>query len=491
MSANHTPMIRTLLMMLCLMLGATDGRAADPLTAVREQAGIQINIQTPLGINPFDVDKAQTTEELYGNYHFLLEVSGITPDIAPEDFLGREVAMEIKRGERVLRYFNGMVSRFSAGDEDADGRRHYTLELVSQLWFLGLGRNSRIFQEMTVPDVLGRAMREAGVSNFRFDLQGAYPVRECLTQYNESDFDFVSRLMEQEGIHFYHIHSRTGHTIVFADSNAGPGPATDIPYIGPPARGPAPVSEGITHWEMTHTVLPGIYTINDHNFKMPDADLLASAQMDRGHAQDKYEYYQYPGLHVEAADGERLARVGLEAFQARYQTVNAALNRAAPAPGALFNLTGHPRSHFNGKYYVTGARHVIEPNPHKGHDKELIFRSELTAIPAAHTFRPLRRTPVPVIHGPLPAIVTGPTGEEIYTDEHGRIKVKFYWDRSDATDDTSSCWIRVAQPHTSGSTAIPEVGDEVLVAFEGGDINRPIVIGRLFNGTDTPPRGEE
>ncbi len=402
-----------------------------------------------------------------------VQVAGSPPD--PAAFIDRPAQVQyVRAGRRTT--FAGIIGEFSLSAFDGS-RGTCAVTLASPLSRLERRSGNRIFQGDSVPQVVQRILDEHDLQQATEFRLGIYELREYCVQYQESDLNFIQRLMEEEGIFFF-PKGDGSDKIVFADSAAGYGAAPPGPFIyrGTAGVGAGPDEEFIRTVERRTRSLTGKTLVQEYDFEVPRLkETSASAPDGQG---EQHEFHSSL-LSLQNAAAVRLAE--LQGMQKLSQgTSNAGDLRA----GRLVDVAG-TASPFNGKYLVTGVRHV-----YVGHDQPggyaHRFGNDFTCIPAAQPFRPARITPRPRVGGPQTAIVTGPAGEEIYTDKYGRVKVKFHWDRSGAKNDTSSGWIRVQQLST-GSMFLPEVGDEVLVVFEQGDIDRPIVIGSLWNGRDLPP----
>lgn len=451
-----------------------------------DQDIVQMKVLTPLGPNAFEVKRMEGEEELSGEYHFLLEVAGVNAGISADRLLGQPVSVAVHREGQDPWYYHGIINRFGLKKMSADEEPIYAFEFVPKLWYLTLASGARIFQNQTVPDIVAEVLREGGIEDFRFELRGAYPVRECMVQYNETDFDFVNRLLEEEGIHYFFEHHSDAHVMVITDHNFSGTDRGRLPYIPRKELHKKLAVPGITKVSQIAQALPGVYTHDDYRFQDPAQDLLTSARTDRGHALDDYEAYHYPGLYSDIADGLRKAEIRLGGYDASHRLTRGRLTGTFARPGDAVGLVGHPAAGLDGLYYVQSARHEFKPAPSSDGTTEHFFTIEVGEGPIAVTYRPLLVTPKPVIPGPQPATVTGPAGSETHTDEYGRVKVKFPWDRSGVADENSSCWVPVLQP-SSGRTAVPDIGDQVLVGFMQGDPDRPIILGQIPNGTDTPP----
>ncbi|HJT16302.1 MAG TPA: type VI secretion system tip protein TssI/VgrG [Thermoanaerobaculia bacterium] len=431
---------------------------------------------------------------------FRYDVDVTTAPAHPLDFtstLGTEVMVTITHGTST-RQLSGMCSRISE-TATADAIT-YRLELVPRVSLLGLGENSRIFQDMSVPDIISRVLRDGGI-DFQLSLAGSYKPRNYAVQYHESDFNFISRLMEDEGIYYFFTHGGSGHQLVIADNPAASAPLpAAVNFVRPT---PKPNAEGVLTWQKTQQVVPSLVTLRDFHFELPNENLEASKQVPAAvtvgtvvhrlalPVSAGLEVYEYPGGYAKHFDGAsdiqnvfaestRFADVRTQAVAATAIGIDGSANVPLLAAGSLFSLTGHPNG--NGQYLVTSVHHSVQGA--KGD-----YTNVFTALPAALPFRPARSTPRPHAD-PQSAVVVGPAGQQLFTDKYGRVKVQFHWDRQGKNDANSSCWVRVAALHAgqeNGFTVVPKIGDEVIVDFLEGDPDQPIVIGSSYNPDHLPP----
>jgi type VI secretion system secreted protein VgrG len=392
------------------------------------------------------------------------------------------------------RYFNGFVTRFSY--LGAHGRYHlYQATLGPWLWFLTRVADCRIFQKLTVPQIIERVFDERGFTDYRKALSGDYRQWEYCVQYRETDFNFVSRLMEQEGIYYYFEHEDGKHTLVLADDYGAHAPFAgyaEVPYY-PPDNMQLRERDHLYEWKMAKQVQPGGYALTDFDFKAPNKELRKVRSMPKNHVMANFEVYDYPGDYTEATDGDNYVKIRLQELLAQHEVLHGQGNARGLATGYVFNLTNCGRDDQNREYLIVAAQYectggAYESTPDLNPDQP--FQARITAIDARQPYRAPRITPKPVVRGPQTAIVVGPSGEEIYTDQYGRVKCHFHWDRYGKADQDSSCWIRVAQVWAGkrwGAMYIPRIGHEVIVEFLEGDPDQPIITGRVYNGTSMPP----
>lgn len=454
----------------------------------------KIAVKSPLGPEAFELNRMSGGDGLSRCFTYELELLSTQHDLHPLDLLGQPMSVSLDVAGEQTRYFHGFATALHVGA--AYGRyAGYRVTLQSWLWFLTRTSNSRIFQNLSVPDVVKQVFRGHGFSDFEDALSEPHRSFEYLVQYRETDFAFVSRLLEQEGIYYFFRHEEDKHILVLADGYGAhqktPG-YEEIPYF-PPNENIRRERDHLDDWRYRQHVLPGEYVLDAYDFTKPRAELKASLRAPLGHERDHFALYDYPGLYSEVADGEKYARVRLQEQHADFDVAQGAGNARGLTSGALFSLTGYPREDQNQEYLVLSTSFELRGKGlESGHgaEEEAVFKSRLTAIPSSVQYRPARKTPRPVVPGPQTARVVGKAGEEIWTDEFGRIKVLFHWDRESTGDENSSCWVRVAQAWAGngfGTVYIPRIGQEVVVSFLEGDPDQPLVTGSVYNGNMAPP----
>jgi type VI secretion system secreted protein VgrG len=432
------------------------------------------------------------TEGISQLFRFTVELAAEDPEIDFKAVVGKPAVLTLY-GDQGERYVNAMISRFAQTGER--GRfTLYTAELVPHLWLLAFHHRSRIFQKQSVPDIITQVLQEVGLSSdrFRFALQGQHEPREYCVQYRESDLNFLCRLMEDEGIFYFFEHSTEAHVAVFAD-----GAAVHTPIAAPPTvlfhvpTGLMPTEEYIFQYRYTEEVRSGAVMLRDFNFTKPSLTVQDESQAEVDTA---LEVYDYPGAYTDPArGGSNLPQVRLEALQVPRQVGTGRSVCRRFIPGYKYTLSDHPRTSFNLEYILTRVVHTAtQPQAFEewSTGEEASYANDFSCIPATVPFRPPRVTPKPVVKGSQTAIVVGPQGEEIYTNEHGQVKAQFHWDREGEYNEKSSCWIRVSQGWAGvawGAMYIPRIGQEVLVDFLEGDPDRPIITGRVYNGEAPPP----
>ncbi len=441
----------------------------------------------------FKVVSFDGAEKMSVPYHFSMELAmegSESDDYQFEEHIGQEACLIIS-GQTDDRYVHGIISEIECMGE----RGSFTIfkfALVPSIWLLSLRVNSRIFQNKKVNEIIKKVLTDAGIPSdrFRFALTNSYLTREYCVQYNESDLDFISRLMEEEGIFYFFEHKKDSHILVMADKNVAYKPisedSNEVPYHVSEAL--VPEEESVFNFRFSGRVTKGKVTLNDYNFKKPALNLKSSKTNDKN---QNLEHYEYPGEYIEKNEGERRAEVRLKE-QTVYQSRGDGRSFCPLfLPGYTFKLKGHPRDTLDEKEYTLVS--VV----HKGKQPQVLeeftpfdeheYYNVFTCIFKDTVFKPPRVTPKPIVPGTQTAIVVGPKGEESYLDDehYGMIKVQFHWDREGKRDEHSSCWIRVAYPYAGekhGMQFTPLIGDEVLVGFLEGDPDRPVVVGSLFKG---------
>jgi type VI secretion system secreted protein VgrG len=451
-----------------------------------------IRVKTPLGEDLL-FEQMSGTEELGRPFTYELSLLSEKLDLDLSALLGQAITVELDLFHPGMkRHWNGHVTDFGMVGLS---RRHMRYSVTIRPWIslLSLNSNCRIFQNKTTPDIVKQIWREQGFTDFRESLTGNYRKWDYRVQYRESDFNFTSRLLEQEGIYYYFEHEDGKHTLVLAD---GPDahksfPNYDTVPFFPPGNELRRKQDHLSAWALSRRVRPGSFTHTDYDFKRPKADLTAKLKAPLPHEHSSFEVFDYPGDYEQNSDGEQYSRVRLEEHQADYEVARASGNVMGLGAGALFKLEDYPRDDQNKQYLVVSASHRLHTNPRATSDGgEMEVEGQYAMIDGTRQFRAPASTPKPRVDGPQTAKVVGKAGEEIWTDEHARVKVQFPWDREGQSDENSSCWVRVVQSWAGskwGAQFLPRIGQEVLIDFLEGDPDRPIVTGRVYNGTNMPP----
>ena len=457
---------------------------------------------TPLGDGVLLLHKMSGHEELGRLPEFQLEFVSKRGDIRPEEILGKNITWLVRKKDDKPRYFNGFVTAFAeagegsvAGfDEQLKHGYYYRASVSSWLWFLTRASNCRIFQNLDVLEIAEKVFEAYPFANLKkIQLRKDYPKREFNVQYRETDFNFVCRLFEQEGIYFAHEYDNARCSLVLMDSLSA---HTNLPGVTVPFSEDGAQSDCITHWWVNREIQPGKYSLGDFNFHTSRDPMTGEGLPETAKEHDlaRFEYYDFPGEFEKLAEGNAYARMRLQELHAQYERYTGSGNVREVAPGQLLTLQDHTRSQYNTRYMVTAVSYSASVGAHASGGSGNDFQCEIAAISSKTIFRPARLTPKPIVQGPQTAIVVGEKGEEIYTDKEGlgRIKVQFHWDRYSKADENSSCWVRVAQPIAGsgwGFLGLPRVGHEVVVEFLEGDPDDPIVTGSVYNDQAKPGYG--
>ena len=466
------------------------------------QENRMFTLESPLGKDELLSTAFRGTEGMSRLFRF--EVVALSHDQAInfEKIVGKNVTLALVLQDGSERYFNGIVSRFSqAGAGHQQDREvhftEYTMTVVPWLWLLTLTEDSKIFQDKTVPEIVEAVFQRRGFQkgkDYAFRLHGSYDKRVYCVQYRETDFHFVSRLLEDEGIHYFFEHEKKAHTLVIADDPVEnkPCPRQETARYQRAAGGAAD-EDFIREFQQRMEVVPTAFTLKDYNFEIPKTNLEVNAPSNRKLTDRDCEVYDYPGCYQTKTKGDRFANIRMQSEEATIDVFTGVGTCRAFTAGQRFELKDYYRADLNDKRYVlTGILHEGSQSLGLAGEGGDVFRykNEFTCIPHEVPFRPPWDTPRPVVRGTQTAVVVGPSGEEIYTDKHGRIKVQFHWDREGKRDENSSCWIRVGQLWAGsgwGGVFIPRIGQEVIVDFLEGDPDQPIITGRVYNADEMPP----
>lgn len=425
------------------------------------------------------------------NYRCELELASENPALDLQNLIGKSGVLTLF-DDREPQFLHGEIV---AARQEASGQRFtfYRIALQPKLAFLGYRSNLRIFQDRSVPEIVKQVLDEAGISgkDVRFELKSNYAVRTYCTQYRETDLQFVQRLLAEEGIFHFFEHSNERHTLVIADTGQSFKPIAGKAEVRYKQRtGMVASEESIYEFSAKQVVRTGKVSLRDYNFEKSRLLLEKDAQ---SASFKTLEDYRYPGQFQDPATGKRLADLRLQSLQVEAATVLGKSDCARLAVGRTFSLNGHTRNDLNSEYIVTRTYlrgrqpQSLEEN---ASGEGTRFHVEFTGIPASTTYRPPLIDSKPQIEGCQTAFVTGPKGEEIYTDTYGRIKIQFHWDREGTYDEKASCWVRVSQGWAGnqwGSMVIPRIGQEVIVSFLNGDPDQPLVTGTVYNGLNPPP----
>ena len=477
--------------------------------------------QGPLGAGEVLLTSFSGREAISRLFQFQIEFVSTKLDLKASDLIGKDVTIEIDRQDvdgnaETPRYFHAYISRFAAGgvadygDNDVQYRT-YRAELVPWLWMLT--QTARCFlyfpekEDKTVYEIIEavfkRAQGELSLQAAEFDLSGISDlqqrkVKHC-AQYRETDFNFVSRIMEQFGAYYYFKHEDGKHTLFVSVKNNYP-KCEEAEVTFPESTSSQSQTDHITGWEHSYEFVSGKWEHTDYNFETPSTKLNKNSPKiapDVVSESSSFEVYDYPGEFANTGDSDKEARIRQEEEEASHNVVNGSGHCKTFMPGHTFELLGHPDQEYVSEhkepYLVTSIQHsAVQAGPDSGEEQGAHYSNSFDCIPSALQYRPARTTPKPIVSGVQTAVVVGPSGEEIYTDEYGRVKVQFHWDREGQRDENTSCWIRVSQVHAGkgfGGIDIPRIDEEVIVSFEEGDPDRPLVTGRVYHKESMPPFG--
>ena len=452
-----------------------------------------LNATTPLGPELLRFDMLQGREALSSLFDFQVTLKSEEKGLSADDLLGQSITVDFELDGGGRRYLNGQCVHFrSAGRR---GKQHlYIANLRPWLWYATRRSDYRIFQGKTTPDIVKQVLAMYPFP-VKWMLSRSYRSWVYCVQYRETDSNFVQRLLEHEGIWFWFDHSAGEHTLVISDdiglASPYPGYAT-IPFY--PHDHTVPDKDHLHGWAAGGNVQSGKYAARDYNFVMPSADLTTQRINPAAHPHASYDIFDYPGSYPTLGEGDPYARVRLEELQSGHKRSHGEGRARGLAPGRLFTLERHAVGAYNKEYLVVAAEYDFSDNDYEANEDSGEHRLSIAAEfhPTDQPYRPERRTPKPHTMGPESAVVTGPAGQEIYTDEHGRVKVQFHWDRYGKKDENSSCWIRVSHPWAGtgfGGVHIPRIGQEVLVDHLNGDPDQPIIVGRVYNTNNPHPWG--
>jgi type VI secretion system secreted protein VgrG len=446
------------------------------MSTVPSQADCFVSVTTPFGADVLLLDGFGGREAISEPFHFDLRMHSTNQALDAQTIIGKGVTVTVKDQVGTARYFNGIVKRFAhTGANSQYG--FYSAELAPRLWLLTLGQDRMIYQNQSALDIV-----KAVLSTFQVPLElrisgTDYAVREYCVQYDESAFDFISRLMEEEGIFYFFTFASGAHTMVLADSASAHEVGQPKLYFSPDSS-VAPRAERVAEFAMTQDIVSGVHVLADYDYltaASSTASSSASASVPTGRR------YTFPGKYATGAEGTRKSAIRLAAQTVQQQTGRGAGYCYALTAGTSFTLSGHVNSALNVSYVVRAVAHAASNDT---------YSNEFHVFPESVPFRAPLTTPRPLVAGTHTAKVVGSSGEEIWTDANGRVKLKFYWDGSAGADENSSCWVRVSQSSAGqgwGHLFLPRIGQEVVVSYVDGDPDRPLVTGSVYNGQNATP----
>ena len=453
-----------------------------------------ISLTTPLGENVLLLRAFRGSEAISRIFQFNLDLFSENRSITFGDIVGKRVTFKVGLASGEDRFFNGYVSRFAQSGSDVRFA-YYQMEVVPWLWFLTRNADCKIFQNIKIPDIIQQVFTDRGFTDFKRCLTGEYEPREYCVQYRETDFNFVSRLMEQYGIFYFFEHTDSKHTLVLGDSPTAHQSCPHQETVQYNASiGDIDADDVITNWHMEQELRTGKYSLTDYNFETPSTNLFSSdPTVFSVDGNGKFEMYDYPGDYLTKSQGEAATKLRMQEEEAPHIVISGSSSCRAFTPGYKFTLQDHYRKDMNSEYILTEVQHVASAGTNYSLEQSAAgeqYSNQFTCTPATVPFRPPRITPKPFVQGPQPALVVGKSGEEIWVDKYGRVIVQFYWDRVGQQDEKSSCWVRVSQPWAGknwGAIWTPRIGQEVIVSFLEGDPDRPLITGRVYNAEQMPP----
>ncbi len=469
--------------------GAPDAAAAAGAVQVGESADadgaapaganaseLLLDITTPLGDGKLEIVSIEGEEQISGLFFYKVTCMSEESDLDFTQIVGQTVTVTVDMGDDgdTKRYINGICTRFMQGPQDADENSTYIIELRPWFWQLTLAQDCQIFQAKAVPDIITGIFDALGFSDYTNSTTATYTARDYCVQYRETTFDFISRLMEDEGIFYFFTHADGKHTLVLGDDSdvhvACPS-AASVEYD--PSENADPGT--INYITMEQALTTTQFMMDDFNFETSDTDLKVTVDG------TGMKVYEYPGGYGTTDAGTTRANNHLGSLEMPAKILRGRSRVRTFSPGYKFTLSEHERDDFNADYVLSRVK--LKADQQK-------YGDEFEAFPAATVFKPPLKTKKPAISGAQTALVVGKSGEEIWTDQYGRIKVQFYWDQVGVKDENSSCWIRVSQGWAGkswGMVFLPRVGQEVIVSFLEGDPDRPIVTGCVYNAQSTVP----
>jgi type VI secretion system secreted protein VgrG len=441
------------------------------------QKTVRLTVHTPLGENKLLLKAVSGEEHLSGLFNFRLEMVSEDRKLDFSAILGKQATATLLLNDGTKRHINGIVGRFMQEDNEVRLTTYYA-DLHPWLWLLTKTRDCRIFQNKTVPQIVKTVFDELGFKDYRDDLKGTYPSLDYCVQYDESAFNFVSRLLEDVGIFYFFEHGEDKHTLVLGDDADAHKPCPGLKEARYRQSGGTHTDDHvITRCSIEEQVVTGTFAHDDFNFETPSTDLKVEVAGEGS----EMRIYEYPGGFLKKEEGEKRANLRLEACEQPGKTLRGEGHVRAFTAGFKFDLKNHYRADAN-KTYVLRRVSIAATQES--------YTNSFEAFPVDLPFRPQRSTPKPSIVGTQTAIVVGKAGEEIWTDKYGRIKVQFHWDQRGKNDENSSCWIRVDYGWAGkgwGGIFLPRIGQEVVVSYLEGDPDRPLVTGAVYNAQQVVP----
>ncbi|MFP9460392.1 type VI secretion system tip protein TssI/VgrG [Pectobacterium brasiliense] len=453
--------------------------------------GLQFTVKVgALEAGTFAVVDFRLDEGLNRPFSLSLSLASALPDVDFGAVLDQPCELMIWYEGELKRRVSGIISGFTQGDTGFR-RTRYQIEVRPALWRLGLRTNARIFQAQKPEAIIGALLEEAGITDYAFALRNEHAVREYCVQYRESDLAFITRLAAEEGLYFFHEYEEGKHRVVFADDAGALTKGPEL-FFNLATQG---LSEGeyVRRFHYAERVSTAEVELKDYSFKTPAYGLSHKKMSgELAHQRESYQHYDYPGRYKQDPSGKAFCGYRLDALRSGAVTSEGESNCAGLMPGNTFTLTEHPNATLNAVWQTVSVTHVgQQPQAleEESGGEPTTMSNSFAVVKGTTTWRAAMPYK-PMVDGPQIATVVGPTGEEIYCDQYGRVKLQFPWDRYGASNDQSSCWVRVSQGWAGGQygmIAIPRIGHEVIVSFLEGDPDQPIVTGRTFHATNPSP----
>ena len=450
------------------------------------QANRPMKVTTPLGADALLLSGFAATEAVSAPFVLSLNLLSEDDTIAGTDLLRKPVSVSLKLASGDERIFHGIVRQFMQFGRE-ERLIAYRMEVVPAFWFLTLASDCRIFQNLSALEIVQQVLKANSVTDVEVRCTKSYPKREFCVQYRETHFDFVSRLLEEEGIYYFFEHTSSKHTLILGDDFTGVKPCPhEAPAKMAASAEPWQESDVIVELTTSMSVHTGQVALRDYDPLQPNLQLQSVMQGNQPN-----QRYDYPGEFTQGGDGDRKAKLLIEEFASRESVISGKGNCRFFLSGHSFDLADHYRRDVNAKYHLLEVRHSASAGDFRTwNSAPMDYRNDFVAVPSKTKFRPPRLTKPPLVHGTQTAVVVGPGGEEISVDKFGRVKVQFFWDRLGKKNEESSCWVRVATTWAGkqwGAISIPRIGQEVVVDFLEGDPDRPIIVGSVYNADMMPP----
>ncbi|MEI7698373.1 MAG: type VI secretion system tip protein TssI/VgrG [Planctomycetia bacterium] len=457
-----------------------------------------LGIETVLGPDALVLTSFRGFEQLSELFQFSVQLLSADGGIDPVQIVGTSVSFFVRYPDGQERWFNGVVRSFSCTGRNDRGVL-YDAQVVPWLWLLTQGSDCRVHETETsknAKDIIDQLLSGLGFTDYEWNLKRTPALREYCVQYRETHYDFLARLASEEGIFYWFRHEKGRHTLVLSDHLDGVFDCRDQQVRMRSTDSAIGDDDEVTAWNRNWEFTTGRYAGSDFNFETPSTSLLVDVKcLVELQRNSGLEFYDFPGQFPDKARGDGVVRMRIEAEEARYETVLGSGHCRSFSPGGRFTMSDHYEASESGqKWMLVFVSHDASNRGSyisslQGSESGANYSNTFRCIPANIVFRPKLRQRA-AIFGVQTALVTGPAGEELYTDKYGRIKVQFYWDRLGGKNERSSAWIRVSQVHAGkgwGMMDLPRIGEEVIVGFLEGNPDRPLILGRVYNGENHPP----